>query len=82
LSRWQSFGKNVGELLLGGEVGDSNVAIGLMFMNYMVGYVDVLGLLVLFRVSHQANGGLVVRIEDSWVRLRMVKLFQKTALPK
>jgi hypothetical protein len=56
----QSFGKDIGELLLSRNVGYLNSPSSLVFTNDMIRDVDVLGVLMLLRISNEADGLLVV----------------------
>jgi hypothetical protein len=61
----QSLGKYVGNLVVGGDVGEVDIAGGDPLAQEMVTQIDVLRAIVELRVLSDGNGGLIVHVQDA-----------------
>jgi hypothetical protein len=77
----QSLGKYVGDLVVGGDIGEVDVAGGDPLAQEMVTQVDVLHAIVELGVPSDGDGGLIVHVQDGGEYNVKIEFSEKTSEP-
>jgi hypothetical protein len=77
--RWQSLSEDVCKFVLSQNIGDLNVAVGLVLANHVIQDINMLGVLMMFGITNKAYSRLIVRVEQGRVFLRRWR-FQSSLL--
>jgi hypothetical protein len=77
----ETFGENVGKVVLSWNMGELNGAVEYLLSKIVMSHVDVFGAIMSNRILGELNGGIVVIENGEGTRDRVTKGFEKSAEP-